>query len=159
MSKIFRACFAGFLGTIVVVCMTLFASPTLAGGPADLAFLLATLLGGSWLAGIAMLFGVGTLVMPLLYLALVDRRLHGGPAVRGAAWGLALWVISQAILLPVSGAGFLAGQDGGLRVVVDSLLGHLAYGLVLGLLAGDPNERAFSLRQEFAARPPLRRAA
>ena len=62
-SKLFRACFAGFLGTIVVTCMVTFASPTLIGGPADLAALLAGMLGGSWLAGLAMHFGVGTLVL------------------------------------------------------------------------------------------------
>jgi len=158
-TKLFRACFAGFLGTIVVTCMVTFASPTLIGGPADLAAMLAGLLGGSWLAGLGMHFAVGTLVLPVAYLALLDRRLPGGPAVRGMAWGLALWLISQIIVIPATGGGFFSSASGGFHVVTDSLIGHLAYGLVLGILAGEPNERVFSLRQEFDAKPRLRRAA
>ena len=156
-TKLFRACFAGFLGTIVVTCMVTFASPTLIGGPADLAAMLAGLLGGRWLAGLGMHFTVGTLVLPVTYVALVDRRLPGGPAVRGVAWGFTLWLVSQSILIPSTGGGFFSSASGGLHVVTDSLLGHLAYGLVLGILAGEPNERAFSMRQEFAAKPRLRR--
>jgi uncharacterized protein DUF6789 len=158
-TKLFRACFAGFLGTIVVTCMVIFASPTLIGGPSDIASVLARMLGGTWLAGMAMHFTVGTLALPAIYLAAVDRRLPGGPAVRGMAWGLALWIVSQAIVIPLAGGGFFGWSAGGLRAIADSLVGHLAYGLVLGVFAGDPNERVFSMRQEFVAKPRLRRAA
>lgn len=157
-TKLFRACFAGFLGTIVVTCMVTFASPTLIGGPSDIASALARMLGGSWLAGMGMHFIVGTLALPAIYLVLVDRRLPGGPAVRGAAWGVALWVVSQAVVIPLAGGGFFGSSAGGLRVVVDSLIGHLAYGLVLGVFAGHPNERVFSLRQDLVTKPRLRRA-
>ncbi|MGH7732033.1 MAG: DUF6789 family protein [Candidatus Eiseniibacteriota bacterium] len=157
-TKLFRACFAGFLGTIVVTCMVTFASPTLIGGPADLAALLAGLLGGSWLAGLGMHFTVGTLVLPLTYLALLDRRLPGGPAVRGAASGVAFWLISQTVLIPAAGGGFFSATSGGLHLAADSLIGHLAYGLVLGILAGEPNERVFGMRQEFAPKTRLGRA-
>jgi hypothetical protein len=54
--------------------------------------------------------------------------------------------------------GFFSVELGGLHIVADSLIGHLAYGLVLGVLAGEPNERAFSMRQEFVTRTPLGRA-
>ena len=88
-TKLFRACFAGFLGTIVVTCMVTFASPTMIGGPSDIAALLAAMMGGSWLAGLAMHFTVGTLILPVLYVALLDRRLPGGPRRTGT--GARLW--------------------------------------------------------------------
>ena len=157
--KLFRACFAGFLGTIVVTCMVIFASPTLIGGPSDIASVLARMLGGTWLAGMAMHFFVGTIALPLIYLALVNRRLPGSPAVRGAAWGFALWLFSQLVVIPLAGGGFFGASSGALRPIADSLVGHLAYGLVLGVFAGDPNERVFSIRHETVAEPPLRRAA
>ena len=156
---LFRACFAGFLGTIVVTCMVIFASPTLIGGPSDIASVLARMLGGTWLAGMAMHFLVGTIALPVIYLALVNRRLPGGPAVRGAAWGFALWLFSQLVVIPLAGGGFFGVSSGALRPIVDSLVGHLAYGLVLGVFAGDPNERVFSIRHDTASEPPLRRAA
>jgi len=160
-TKIGRTCFAGFLGTIVVTCMGTFGSPKLIGGPADIAAVLARLLGGSWLAGIGMYLLFGTLVLPAAYLLLVQGRLPGGPAVRGAAWGIALWAFSQAIVVPMTGGGMFSAALGGLPVVTASLIGHLAYGLVLGVFAGEPTERVFSLRQDKArrSRERLRRAA
>ena len=158
-TKIGRACFAGFLGTIVVTCMVTFASPYMIGGPSDIAAMLAGLMGGSVLAGLGMHFAVGTLILPVLYVALFDRRLPGGPALRGAAWGLVLWMVSQAVVIPATGGGFFSSAAGGLRVVADSLVGHLAYGLVLGILAGGPNELAFSTRHELESEPRMRRAA
>lgn len=158
--KLFRACFAGFLGTIVVTCMVIFASPTLIGGPSDIASVLARMLGGTWLAGMAAHFFVGTVALPLIYLAAMNRRLPGGPAVRGAIWGFALWLFSQVVVLPLAGGGFFGLASGAVRPILDSLVGHLAYGLVLGVFAGDPNERVFSIRHEtIPEEPPLRRAA
>ena len=158
-SKIGRTCFAGFLGSIVIICMVTFASPDLLGGPADIATVLASMLGGSWLAGMVMHFAVGTLALPALYLVLIERRLPGGPAVRGALWGIALWTLSQVTIVPWTGGGFFSSASGGFPAATNSLIGHLAYGLVLGVFAGAPNERAFALRQEFEAEPPMRRAA
>ena len=158
-AKFGRACLAGFLGTIVVTCMVTFASPYMIGGPSDIAAMLAGLMGGSWLAGMAMHFTVGTVVLPLLYVAVLDWRLPGGPALRGAAWGMMLWLVSQAVVIPMTGGGFFSAAAGGVRVVADSLIGHLAYGLVMGVLAGSPHELAFSTRHAIESEPRLRRAA
>lgn len=159
-ARIQRACFAGFLGTIIITGLVTFGSPTLVGGPVDLAVMLARWLGGSWLAGIAMHVAVGTVVLPVLYVEALDRRLPGGPALRGLTWGLALWLLSQVVLIPWSGGGFFSSAaHGGLRLAADSLFGHLAYGFVMGVLAGEPEERVFSMRHERVERPPLRRAA
>lgn len=158
-TRIPRACFAGFLGTIIITSLVTFASPTLVGGPVDLAVMLARWMGGSWLAGIGMHVTVGTLLLPVLYVELLDRRLPGGPAVRGLQWGTALWLVSQLVLIPASGGGFFNAAHGGLRMFADPLVGHLAYGLVVGVFAGEPNERAFSVRHETPAKSELRRAA
>lgn len=157
-TDICRACLGGFLGTIVVTCMVAFASPTLVGGPSDIAAVLASLMGGSWLAGLAMHFGVGSVFLPLLYLALLDRRLPGGPALRGSAWGLMLWIVSQAVVIPATGGGFFSAAAGGFMVAADSLIGHLTYGLVLGMLAGSPDELIFSARRKIASPPRMPRA-
>ncbi|HKQ57560.1 MAG TPA: DUF6789 family protein [Candidatus Eisenbacteria bacterium] len=154
-----RACLAGFLGTIVVTCMVTFASPYMIGGPSDIAAMLASLIGGSWLAGMVMHFTVGTFLLPVFYVACLDRRLPGGPALRGIAWGLMLWIVSQAIVIPATGGGFFSAAAGGMRVVADSLIGHLAYGLVVGVLAGRPNELAFAVRHEQEIEQRMRRAA
>src|SRR5262245_8656449 len=160
-TKFGRACFAGFLGTIVVTCMSTFASPDLLGGPADIAAVLARLLGGSWIAGMGMHFLIGTVALPFVYLTCLNRRLPGGPALRGLLWGVALWTFSQAVVIPLTGGGMFSSTLGGWEVAGDSLVGHLAYGLVLGVFAGEPYERVFALRHEKAREPEerLRRAA
>jgi len=152
-SKFGRSCFAGFLGTIVVTCMVTFASPKLIGGPANIAAVLARMLGGSWLAGMGMHFLIGTVVLPAVYLVVINRRLPAGPAVRGVAWGLALWTFSQSVVIPMTGGGLFSSALGGLPVAADSLIGHLAYGLVLGVFASEPDERVFALRHEKAGQP------
>jgi hypothetical protein len=160
-TKFGRTCFAGFLGTIVVTCMVTFASPTLMGGPADIAAVLARMLGGSWLAGMAMHFLIGTVALPVAYLTLLNRRLPGGPALRGLLWGIALWTFSQAVVIQMTGGGMFSAALGGLAVAGDSLIGHLAYGLVLGVFAGEPYEHVFALRHERVRKTgeSLRRAA
>jgi len=159
-TKFGRTCFAGFLGTIVVTCMVTFASPKLIGGPADIAAVLARMLGGSWLAGMGMHFLIGTVALPVFYLTTLNRRLPGGPALRGLLWGIALWTFSQMVVIPMTGGGMFSTELGGLAVAGDSLIGHLAYGLVLGVFAGEPYERVFALRHEVRKpEEPLRRAA
>src|SRR5262249_19268715 len=103
----------------------------------------------------------GTVALPTLYLTCLNRRLPGGPALRGLLWGVALWTFSQAVVIPLTGGGLFSSTLGGWPVAGDSLVGHLAYGLVPGPCAGDPAERRAALRP---ARPrdseeALRRAA
>ena len=97
--------------------------------------------------------------LPLLGLLALPFILLRMPAVRGALWGIALWTLSQGRIGPWTGGGFFRSATGGFPAATNSLIGHLAYGLVLGVFAGAPNERAFALRQEFEAEPPMRRAA
>ena len=131
-----RALVAGFAGTILITLMMYFVSPMMSGGPMDIAALLGGVLGGSWAAGIAAHFVIGTLVFPAIYALLLYRVLTGSPAVRGMTWGLVLWFASQAVVMPALGAGFFSSEAGGAMAAMDSLIGHLAYGFVLGVGAG-----------------------
>src|SRR5262245_38103428 len=132
--------FAGFVATTIITLMVYFVSPDLTGGPSDLAALVARMLGVSWVAGLSAHFIIGTLVLPTLYAVWLNRGLTGGSAVRGMTWGMMLWVLSQAVLIPVAGGGFFSADSGGLKAAFDSLLAHMLYGLVLGVLTGPPAE-------------------
>jgi hypothetical protein len=144
-----RAWFAGFVATMIITLMVYFVSPDLTGGPSDLAALLAGLMGVSWVAGLGAHFLIGTVVLPSVYLLLQNRLLTGGAAVRGMTWGLLLWVLSQAIVIPATGGGFFSQNGGGLRAVFDSLLAHLLYGLVLGVFTGSTRESSYSERSAY----------
>ena len=102
-----------------------------------------------WL-GFWLNFAAGTFVFPSL-LAVAWPMVPGsgvgviGAAIKGLAWGVALWVLAG-VLLPVGGwlnrldsgvvrnPGFFAINAGGLGVLA-VLAGHLVYGLCLALIA------------------------
>ena len=153
-----KAWFAGFVATTIITLMVYFVSPDLTGGPSDLAALIAGFLGVSWVTGLGAHFLIGTLVLPSVYLLLQNRVLTGGAAMRGMTWGLLLWVLSQSIVIPASGGGFFSQNAGGLKAAFDSLLAHLLYGLVLGVLAGGPREASYSERPAYPPGPHARRA-
>src|SRR5262245_38042141 len=153
MSRVFLA---GFTGTVCITLMMYFVSPLMSGGPVDIAAMLSNLFGGSWVAGIIAHFIIGTLILPAIYAWFLFRVFTGGPAVRGMTWGLVLWMVSQGILMPLLGAGFFSAQAGGTRAALDSLIGHLTYGLILGVGAGGAHairrHEAASMKPEFHAR-------
>jgi len=64
-----------------------------------------------------------------------------GGAARGAAWGASLWVIQQVIFFPFVGWGRF-GRDLSREASLETLLHHLIYGVVLGVLIRDgPEDR------------------
>ena len=157
-TTILKAWFAGFVATTIITLMVYFVSPDLTGGPSDLAALLAGLMGVSWVAGLGAHFLIGTVVLPTLYVLFPNRVLTGGAAVRGMTWGLLLWLLSQAIVIPASGGGFFSENAGGLKAVLDSLLAHLLYGLVLGVLTGGARAGSYSARDAYEHGAHARRA-
>lgn len=133
-----RAILGGFVGTVFITLMMYFVAPMMVGTPMDIAAMLGSLLGDNWWAGLATHFFNGTIVFPLIYAYGVYGVLPGGPARKGVTWGLALWLLAQVMVMPMMGAGFFSANAGGLMAAMGSLLGHLAYGGLLGLIAGNP---------------------
>lgn len=153
-----RACFGGLVATAVITFMVYFVSPSMTGGPSDLAGMLVGLLGVSWIVAIAMHVVIGTLIFPTLYAVYLNHRLPGGPAKRGLTWGVMLWLLSQAVIIPATGGGIFSSAEGGLPMVLESLAGHLVYGLVFGVWVGDsPVERPARVHR-YHSEPHARRA-
>jgi len=102
----------------------------------DVAAMLGGAVGGSWAVGMLMHLVSGSVVFPLIYAHLVHHALSGDPLVKGTAFGLLLWFLSQALVIPMMGGGFFSAKAGGLMAVTASLIGHVAYGALLGAVAG-----------------------
>ena len=86
---------------------------------------------GGWL--IHFLVGIG---WAILYAGLVRPRLRGSPLVRGLMFGVLVFLVGQALFLPLARAGFFSG--GNPAMLTGSLLGHLVFGGVLGWIYADP---------------------
>lgn len=132
-----RSMLGGLVGTAMMTLMMYFVAPMM-GLNMDIAAMLGSMLGGSWAAGMAMHFVNGTVIFPLIYAYVLYARLPGGPAVKGAAWGVVLWLLAQAVVMPMMGGGFFSMAMGGMMAVMGSLMGHLLYGGLLGAIAGAP---------------------
>jgi uncharacterized MAPEG superfamily protein len=102
----------------------------------DIAGSLAGMLGTPWGVGLAMHFLNGSVIFPLTYALVLSRYLKGGPAVRGIAWGVVLWLMAQLLVMPMIGAGVFSSRSGGLMAVVASLMAHVVYGALLGSIGG-----------------------
>jgi hypothetical protein len=147
-----RAILGGFVGTVAMTLMMYFVSPMM-GVKMDIAGSLGKMLGGSWALGMTMHFINGTIIFPLIYAFLLYRILPGQAWAKGVYWGLVLWYLAQAAVMPMMGGGLFSANMGGIKAVMGSLLGHIVYGGLLGWIGGSAKGK--SAIQQF----PEKRAA
>jgi uncharacterized membrane protein YagU involved in acid resistance len=136
-----RAVAAGIAGTAVMTVLLLWAPlvglPKLAIGE-----LLSTSLAvsvvvlrvgpvGGWI-----IHGLVGIALALVYAEIFAARLPGPPAVRGALYGLLVFLLAQLVFMPAVGGGVFSRGDPGM--LVGSFLGHLVYGALVGAIYGEP---------------------
>jgi uncharacterized membrane protein YagU involved in acid resistance len=136
-----RAAIAGLVGTVIMTGLMLLAPwiglPRLAIGN-----LLSTLLALSsaylptgpavgWV-----LHGAFGIVLALIYAAFFVSRLPGGPTRRGVLFGFIVFLVAEVTFMPLVGAGFFSRGD--VPMLLGALIGHLAYGGVVGAIYGEP---------------------
>jgi hypothetical protein len=131
-----KAILGGIAGTAVITMMMYFIAPMMLGRSMDIAAMLGGMMGNNWALGMAAHWMIGVIIFPLVYAFVIYRFLPGAPTVRGVVWGIALWLIAQAMVMPMMGAGFFSAAAGGMMAAVASLLGHILYGGALGVIAG-----------------------
>ena len=141
-SRIRRALLAGVVATAAMTLMAYFVAPLMLGHPMDIAEMLAGLLGGSWMMGLSMHLTNGIVVFPIVYVFGLYNFLLGPPWLRGILWGVALWLMLEVVILPMTGAGVFSSNEGGGKPLMAALIAHLIYGALLGSLAGHIAEPA-----------------
>jgi len=134
--EIGKAIMGGVAGTIVMTMMMMFVAPMMTGMPMDIAAMLGGMLGGYTMGMIAHIM-MGVIIFPLVYVFVAYAFLPGSPLVRGLIWGVVLWLAAITMVMPMAGAGFLMSNIGGMTAVMAALMGHLVYGGLLGVIAGN----------------------
>jgi hypothetical protein len=142
-----RTVIGGIAGTAVMTAMMYMVAPMM-GVKMDIAGMLGSMIGG-WTRGMILHVLNGSIVFPLVYALLLYRLLRGASALRGALFGGLLWLIAQLVVMPIMGAGFFSAHAGGMLAAGASFLGHIAYGVLLGVIAG----RAAAPNQAYDDRP------
>jgi uncharacterized membrane protein YagU involved in acid resistance len=141
-----KAILGGFLATIAITFVMYFVAPLLLGAPMDVAKMLGDFLGTTRNIGMAVHYLNGTIVFPLIFIG-IFYALPGGATAKGILWGITLWFVSQAMVMPVVGAGFFSANAGGIGAILVSLLGHIVYGAILGAVTGASESKAVEERR------------
>jgi Family of unknown function (DUF6789) len=138
-----RAIAAGFIGTLVMTMVMMFA-PAM-GVKMDIAAMLGSMFAaqppamgsGLWLFGFGMHLMIGVAVLSTGF-ALVNSYLPtSNLLVRGLFFGVGVWLMAQLIVMPMMGAGlFSSNLPRGMMMAAGSLIGHLIYGGIVGLVYG-----------------------
>ena len=134
--RISRAVGGGILGTLVMTGVGLYGAPLMgmpAMNPADM---LAAKMGGTPALGWAAHLSIGV-ILAVSYSRFFLERLPGPPLARGALFSLIPWIMAQVIVMPMMGMPIFSGS---VAMAAGSLLGHLAYGGVVGVAAGEGRE-------------------
>ena len=139
-----RAMIAGVAGTAVMTAVGLWVAPMMGMPPMNPAVMLAGAMGGVIALGWIGHFMIGV-ILAVIY-ALIAARLPGSPALRGALYGVAPFLLAQIAVMPMMGMPVFSGSA---VMAMGSLIGHLVYGAVVGAVYGDPER----FRETASARP------
>jgi hypothetical protein len=136
--SLFRLFLGGFAGTVANALILFFLEPTIVGRNSGLARFLGAELSTPHGLGIVLFhFFNGAIIFPLGF-AFFAARVQGLWLLKGLMWGTILWLAAGLVVMPMSGFGFFGYTADGLRVVASTLVGHLVYGGLQGLIAEIP---------------------
>ena len=128
-----KAALAGIVGTVAMTLVGLYVAPIMGIPAMNPAAMLAGPMGGSMALGWVGHFTIG-IVLAVIYAA-VAGNIPGSPALRGALYGIAPWLLAQLVVMPMMGMPLFSGS---MVMAMGSLIGHLVYGAVVGAIYGEP---------------------
>jgi hypothetical protein len=136
--SILQLCAGGCAGTAALAVILFILEPVLISQESDPVRALGSELRNPHGLGLIVFhFFNGSIVFPLAF-AFCAARLQGPWLVKGLSWGTILWLLVGVVVMPMSGFGFFGYNANGLRVAASTLVAHLAYGALQGLIAGIP---------------------
>lgn len=135
MNKYVSGIVAGFIATVVlsilmVIKKNMGVEPALNPVSDIMQFLGTTNMIVGWVGH----FILGSVVWGIIFV-IIKNILPGKYWWRGILYGIILWLVMMVIYMPVMGWGFFAMKLGG-KAVVMTLVLHVIYGFVLGLVYG-----------------------
>ena len=95
--------------------------------------------------GWVMHFVVGV-ILAIVYASFFVQRLKGSFAVRGIIFAMIPFVIAQSVMMPMMGMGFFSG--GNMMMIMGSLIGHIVFGAILGVIYKDGTQDNIKVLEE-----------
>jgi hypothetical protein len=131
-----RILLAGAVGTAAMT-MLMLVAPFMGMPKMAIGEMLGGFLGIGTATGWAVHLVIG-LVLATIYAAVFASRLPGSAVVRGAVYGVGVFLMAQLVVTPMMGGGVFSG--GNVAMIAGSLMGHLIYGGLVGGLYVARNE-------------------
>ena len=131
-----RILLAGAVGTAAMT-MLMLVAPLMGMPKMAIGEMLGSFLGIGTAAGWVLHLVIG-LILATTYAIVFASRLPGSPVVRGAIYGVGVFLMAQLVVTPMMGGGLFSG--GNVLMIVGSLMGHLVYGGLVGGLYAARNE-------------------
>lgn len=126
---------AGLAATIVLSILMIIKAKMGVMPDVNVIAMLAKTMGGGAAMGWLAHFMIGAVIYGVIYSAVFSKLPLANSAARGAALGVAGWVVMMIAVMPMMGAGFFGlGLPSGMMVPIVTLMLHLIYGVVLGLV-------------------------
>jgi uncharacterized membrane protein YagU involved in acid resistance len=133
-----RLAIAAIVATVVLELMMTVGAPNIMGippmNPADLVTNILGLPQGHALGTLAH-FGLALIAFPLGYILIAYRRFPGIYLLRGALWGVLLWLGAMVVIVPLAGLPIFFGFG---KPMVAALVAHIVYGVILAAIVGSP---------------------
>ncbi len=130
--KLKQALIGGIIATAIMTMLMLIA-PMMGMPDMKIGNMMAGFMGIPVWAGWGMHIMIG-IIWAMVYVFLVRDRFSLSPALKGMLFAVLPWMLMQLMVMPMMGMGiFSANSPDALKMVMGTLMGHLVYGLVLGL--------------------------
>jgi len=127
-----RILLAGVVATAAMT-MLMLVAPLMGMPKMAIGEMLGSFLGIGTAAGWVLHLVIG-LILATIYAAVFATRLPGSPVVRGAIYGVGVFLMAQLVVTPMMGGGLFSG--GNVLMIAGSLMGHIVYGGVVGGFIG-----------------------
>jgi hypothetical protein len=133
-----RLAIAAVAATVVLELMMRVGAPNMLGSPPmNPANLITNIVGlpEGHIFGTVVHYGLALIIFPIGYMFIAYRSFPGPYLLRGALWGVLLWLGAMVVVLPLAGMPIFFGFA---MPMVAALIAHIVYGLILAAIIGKP---------------------
>ena len=130
--KLKQAILGGLAATIAMT-MVMFVAPMMGMPDMKIGNMLASFMAMPLWTGWLMHLMAG-LIWATGYVSFVKERLSVNYALKGMVFAIAIWLLMQVMAMPMMGLGIFSSKSADqMQMVAGTLIGHLVYGIVLGI--------------------------
>lgn len=133
-----RLAVAAVVATVVLEMMMRVGAPNMLGiPPMNPANLITSILGlpPGHVVGVVLHFGLALVAFPVGYIIIAYRHFPGPYVLRGALWGVLLWLVAMVVVVPLAGMPVFFGFG---MPMMAALVAHVVYGIILAAIIGKP---------------------